>query len=426
MSQNFISTENFQSVIENIITTNILSNSTAGVANNPANSAVHPNPSDQISEPTHDIELGRRTLDNNNTNNNMGIINPLFTDTTAASNPNAVENNSEAPVENNNNINNINDNNANINANGNINNPPQNGPRTHSIDFSLSSVSKVLAYVAPFLVVFLTVFIVKHIWGFLVFAWLYNLLIKANDRMKQEVAKRENRDKNVFGGIIIVLALNFAWPLFIFRATDHLYQGMLFMSITESYDLWQTLWNICVTDTLVKYIAIIIKSIYAINLGHKPPFRKRATMYSFIETLFACYRTMLPIPLWVNFLLSDWEYSNVLSGIAIMFYLILKFPRAYEKTMVTIITFKAVVKGHLRFGTYATREQVQEVGDQCSICQEAMTAPVILSCKHIFCEECVGAWFEKEKTCPLCRAQIEGTGNLIYADGTTTLVPEIF
>lgn len=134
------------------------------------------------------------------------------------------------------------------------------------------------------------------------FAWLYNLLIKANGRMKQEVAKRENRDTNVFGGIIIVLALNFAWPLFIFRATDHLYQGMLFMSITESYDLWQTLWNICVTgkknlfpywaellilffgvlDTLVKYIAIIIKSIYAINLGHKPPFRKRVSLLKLI------------------------------------------------------------------------------------------------------------------------------------------------
>lgn len=34
-----------------------------------------------------------------------------------------------------------------------------------------------------------------------------------------------------------------------------------------------------------------------------------------------------------------------------------------------------------------------EVGDQCAICQETMTAPVILSCKHIFCEECVGAWY---------------------------------
>jgi hypothetical protein len=345
MSQNFISTQNFQSVIENIITTNILSNNATGAANNPANGSAHPNPA-QISEPTNDIEQGRQSLDHNvnNNNNSIGMTNPLFTENTVTSNAVPAENNFDAPTDNNNNTNNINDNNPNIN-NAN-NNPPQNGPRTRNIDISLSSVSKVLAYIAPFLVVFLVVFIVKHIAGFLVFAWFYNLLIRANDRIKQEIAKKEHGDKNVFGGIIIVLALNFLWPIFA-RYTRHLYQAMFFMPVTESDDLWQILWNICMTDTLVKYISLIIKSIYAITLGRQPPFRKRATMYSFIESLISCYRTLLPIPLWVNYLLGDWDYSNALSGIAIMFYLILKFPRAYEKTMVTIITFKAVIKGHL-------------------------------------------------------------------------------
>jgi len=70
-------------------------------------------------------------------------------------------------------------------------------------------------------------------------------------------------------------------------------------------------------------------------------------MYSFIETSISFYRTLLPVPLWINYFLRDWDYSNVLSGVAIMFYLILKFPRTYEKAMLTIITLKAVIKGHL-------------------------------------------------------------------------------
>ncbi|KAL9450767.1 hypothetical protein AB3S75_012493 [Citrus x aurantiifolia] len=47
--------------------------------------------------------------------------------------------------------------------------------------------------------------------------------------------------------------------------------------------------------------------------------------------------------------------------------------------------------------------QVNAAGDLCAICQEKMHAPILLRCKHIFCEDCVSEWFERERTCPLCR-----------------------
>ncbi|KAE8814234.1 hypothetical protein D1007_08286 [Hordeum vulgare] len=31
-------------------------------------------------------------------------------------------------------------------------------------------------------------------------------------------------------------------------------------------------------------------------------------------------------------------------------------------------------------------------GDMCAICQEKMYVPVLLRCKHIFCEDCVSEW----------------------------------
>ncbi|KAJ0551632.1 putative transcription factor C2H2 family [Helianthus annuus] len=36
--------------------------------------------------------------------------------------------------------------------------------------------------------------------------------------------------------------------------------------------------------------------------------------------------------------------------------------------------------------------QVSEAGDLCAICQEKMQAPILLRCKHIFCEDCVSEW----------------------------------
>lgn len=38
--------------------------------------------------------------------------------------------------------------------------------------------------------------------------------------------------------------------------------------------------------------------------------------------------------------------------------------------------------------------QVIEAGDMCAICQEKMQAPVLLRCKHIFCEDCVSEWLD--------------------------------
>lgn len=37
--------------------------------------------------------------------------------------------------------------------------------------------------------------------------------------------------------------------------------------------------------------------------------------------------------------------------------------------------------------------------------------------QHIFCENCVSLWFDREKTCPMCRAQI--TDDPEWRDGST-------
>nr|CAB3476127.1 unnamed protein product [Digitaria exilis] len=63
------------------------------------------------------------------------------------------------------------------------------------------------------------------------------------------------------------------------------------------------------------------------------------------------------------------------------------------------------------------RRQVIAAGDMCAICQEKMHVPILLRCKHIFCEDCVSEWFERERTCPLCRALVKPADLRSFGDG---------
>jgi len=89
----------------------------------------------------------------------------------------------------------------------------------------------------------------------------------------------------------------------------------------------------------------------------------------------------------------------------------------------------------LDYGIYVSKEEIIEAGSpDCSICYEMMQSPVKLSCSHMFCEECVMEWFDRERSCPLCRANMvspTGSRSVVddikpqYLDGSTSLFPQL-
>ena len=40
------------------------------------------------------------------------------------------------------------------------------------------------------------------------------------------------------------------------------------------------------------------------------------------------------------------------------------------------------------------------------VLQDSYQEPTMLQCKHIFCEDCVSTWFDRDTTCPMCRAKV--------------------
>jgi len=47
-----------------------------------------------------------------------------------------------------------------------------------------------------------------------------------------------------------------------------------------------------------------------------------------------------------------------------------------------------------------------ETNETCSICFEEVGKGVQLNCEHVYHEQCIGTWFRKKTTCPMCRYDI--------------------
>lgn len=47
-----------------------------------------------------------------------------------------------------------------------------------------------------------------------------------------------------------------------------------------------------------------------------------------------------------------------------------------------------------------------ESQEECAICMESLTKPVITHCKHVFCRGCISKVIEIQQKCPMCRAPL--------------------
>ncbi|KAG8380991.1 hypothetical protein BUALT_Bualt06G0074400 [Buddleja alternifolia] len=208
---------------------------------------------------------------------------------------------------------------------------------------------------------------------------------------------------------------------------DDLFYPLLMIPPKAIPSFWHAIFIILVNDTMARQTAMVLKLVLLMyhknGRGHN--FRRQGQILTLVEYTLLLYRALLPAPVWYRFFLNK-DYGSLFSSLTTGLYLTIKLTSMVEKVRSFFTALKALSRQDVHYGSYATSEQVNAAGDLCAICQEKMHAPILLRCKHIFCEDCVSEWFERERTCPLCRALVRPADLRSYGDGSTSLFFQLF
>lgn len=292
--------------------------------------------------------------------------------------------------------------------------------------YDIQQFARWVEQILPFSLLLLVVFIRQHLQGFFVTIWITAFMFKSNDIIRKQTALKGERKTFVLVGYLLVFMLHVLGIYWWYR-NDDLYYPLFMVPPKSIPPFWHAIFIILVNDTMVRQAAMSLKLLllmyYKNGRGHN--FRRQGQMLTLVEYALLLYRALLPTPVWYRFFLNK-EYGSLFSSLTTGLYLTFKLTSIVEKVQSFLAALKALSRREIHYGSYATSEQVNAAGDLCAICQEKMHAPILLRCKHIFCEDCVSEWFERERTCPLCRALVRPADLRSFGDGSTSLFIQVF
>nr|XP_022340528.1 RING finger and transmembrane domain-containing protein 1-like [Crassostrea virginica]XP_022340529.1 RING finger and transmembrane domain-containing protein 1-like [Crassostrea virginica] len=282
------------------------------------------------------------------------------------------------------------------------------------------SIKNIILNSGGFLVILSLKLLSQHFLGFFVFLAMFGTHVYANMSMQKVVHQSSLRNSSCRGlilsflWIITFLSANIAVVLYAFKE-EMLWNVLLFcMPVLPRLTVWDYLWMVLVTDFILKFSTIIIKAFLSLlPFGHK----RRGKMYMVVENVMQLYRLLTPIIPWFHFLYDD--QGIVLGIILVALYFLMKIFQFLAKVLEVLKSFKSFMSD-VSYGSRPSSSEVKLCGENCPICQDDYKDPIKLACKHIFCENCVSMWFDREKTCPMCRAQIH-TESPMWKDGSTSI-----
>ncbi|OEL15865.1 RING finger and transmembrane domain-containing protein 2, partial [Dichanthelium oligosanthes] len=330
--------------------------------------------------------------------------------------------------------------------------------------YDVHHVARWIEQILPFSLLLLVVFIRQHLQGFFVTIWIAAVMFKSNDILRKQTALKGERKISVLIGITMIFMIH-VFGIYWWYRNDDLLRPLFMLPPKDIPPFWHAIFIIMVNDTMVRQAAMAVKCIllmYYKNCRGRN-YRRQGQMLTLVEYLLLLYRALLPTPIWYRFFLNK-EYGSLFSSLTTGLYLTFKLTSVVEKVQSFLAAVKALSRKDVHYGSYATAEQVKKIllghvlaaGDMCAICQEKMHVPVLLRCKHIFCEDCVSEcsefkilvinftcdspiWlstsdnvlfaasrFERERTCPLCRALVKPADIRSFGDGSTSLFFQLF
>ncbi|KAL4458001.1 hypothetical protein ABPG75_012866 [Micractinium tetrahymenae] len=290
----------------------------------------------------------------------------------------------------------------------------------------LRAVALALERGLPYATLLLFLFVSSHLVGLAIFGFLTYVLFRLNAVVRAQVALKQDKRAGPLLGVAGVAALQVLLSLAALHRQDVAGNLVLSGSARPS-KFWEVIFAVVVCDTLLRYLAVLLKVgvLLVMPVDSTARFRRRGQVFTAVEYSCALYRQLPPAPLWYHFFSSAAGSSFMATGLSGA-YLLVKAQQFFERAALAALAVQQVaVRG---YGSTPSTDEVQEAGNTCPICQEAFRAPLRLSCGHIFCADCCGEWFERERTCPMCRAAV-GPPNKKFkskSDGSTPLFPTIF
>ncbi|XP_052651724.1 RING finger and transmembrane domain-containing protein 2 isoform X6 [Harpia harpyja] len=237
---------------------------------------------------------------------------------------------------------------------------------------ALSELKAVIGWLQkglPFILILLAKVCFQHKLGIAVCIGMASTFAYANSTLREQVALKEKRSVLVVFWILAFLTGNTLYLLYTF-SSQQLYNSLIFLKPNlERLDFFDLMWIVGIADFVLKYLTIALK----------------------------CLIVALP-----KIILAVKSKSFDICGRV----------GSVRKALKVLCTPQT-------YGVRATSQQCSEAGDICAICQAEFREPLILMCQHVFCEECLCLWFDREKTCPLCRSVTVETLRC-WKDGTTS------
>ncbi|KAG7517043.1 E3 ubiquitin-protein ligase RNFT1 isoform X1 [Solea senegalensis] len=261
----------------------------------------------------------------------------------------------------------------------------------------------------PFLIILGAKLVTQHTLGLAVGVGLFMTFLYVNKNIQKQVFLQDRHSKLECVWLLLFLISSTVLLYYTFL-TETLYHCLIFLSPTiEQLGFWEVLWAVGITNFIIKFLFMGIKCLILLLPSSWVTYRTQGRWLMLTEELCQVHQAMAPVSLWFQYLVIHQEADGTLGltlGVLLaLLYLILKLLALYGQWTSLLKTVRQCLKGELT-GTAATRSQCSMAGDVCPICRGEYREPRALLCQHIFCDKCIALWFNREKSCPLCRTVI--------------------
>uniref|UniRef100_A0A1B0CM14 RING-type domain-containing protein n=1 Tax=Lutzomyia longipalpis TaxID=7200 RepID=A0A1B0CM14_LUTLO len=276
----------------------------------------------------------------------------------------------------------------------------------------------------PYVCILLAKSCYDHIDGILDCFALFITFSHANWVVRQEVAKKQNKRILALLRELIYIILAIAIVGFMLERKNIYISLMFATSFSEPFGLRNLLFSVGITDLILKLITVGVKILITLLPPSVLEYKGRGRVYPMAEAVSQLYRALAPIQPWLVFLLDSYtSYERIAGVILAAAYMAAKGSDLLQRAKFVKRSFIKLLQ-NVSFGVTPSKEQQQTAGGVCPICHDFYTNPILLECNHIFCESCVGTWFDREQTCPLCRAKVVEDPS--WKDGATTFFVQFY